>query len=133
MILDNLEFPKTPYEWSVFDCFTLANHTRIKLFGDTLPNISWVYNNYTEKSQPKDLVLTVVKQYCQETDRLYTGNLAVLEINGIMNLGTVYQDKIIYMGTNTATYQPIERMATYLNSIWVYDSFGNVESGCKAL
>ena len=115
------ELPNIQYQWGVFDCFTLANYMRFQISGDSLPDISWVYESYSEQSQPDDLVLEVVKRYCRQTDELLSGNLVVLEINGIMNLGTIHQGMIAYMGTNSGVYQRVERMSTYLNSIWIYD------------
>jgi hypothetical protein len=119
-----LKLPYTQYKWQKWDCFTLANYVRKHIDGLSLPDINEdVYSKYTEQTQPNDLVETIVKKYCKPATDIATGYIVILKINGVSNLGTIYKNSIIYMGVDSANSQPIDRLAEYIDSIWVYQPF----------
>lgn len=121
----NIFIPSYEYQWMHWDCYRLIKYVREEIDGIILPSIyNDVYRHYpTEENLPKNLIINVVKKYCTQTQELDTGNIVILTINHIDNLGIIVNKNVVFMGNRTATIQPLSRMSEYVDSIWEYQVY----------
>jgi hypothetical protein len=115
----NFQLPASPYQWEIWDCFSLAYWVRQQCNFSALPNLGWLYQRYDEVTLPDDFVIQMLEFYAARVNNAKDGDLVALGLGKAIALGTILDNGIVFMSySRGAQWLPMEQLQSKIHGIW---------------
>lgn len=114
----NEEILNKKFDFQTWNCLHLAKYLHDDHFGmGKFPDVIYEFSEVTEK-ESSNAIRRFLPIYCKETHELQNGYLLVLWSHGENHLASYYDGKIWYMGYDSAESDTLERMSSFVKSVW---------------
>jgi hypothetical protein len=120
-ILFLLNLPTTKFDWETWNCFSLANFIRGVCGLNPLPDFDFYYKEkYTESNCPPYLITELLDEHAHKENTLNNFYLVSMRFRKRDNLGTVYENAIIHIGSDRAMISSVSVIGKYITGIYSY-------------